>query len=124
VRVVIYTRDFEPITVISVSNGELDYVERIGRVRLPVYERLTLAKLDIPDLMVREARIVTLHAERVRFRVGGKPVTFLVTEDEESALLLEAAFLPGQLGAVQERERLSFAKGFLDAFERLARGAE
>ena len=43
----------------------------------------------------------------------------LFTHDEETALQMKAAFLPGQLGAIQGMQRNAFAQGFLTALRKL-----
>ena len=119
-RAVIYTTDFEPITVISITQWAIDYLERYGSVRLPVYQPLTsMLHSDVPPASAAQPRTVTLRLENLRFRSGGAPKPFLITEDEESALLLKAAFLPGQIGEVQNREQAMFTRGFLQALERV-----
>lgn len=43
----------------------------------------------------------------------------LFTHDEETALQMKAAFLPGQQGAMQDMQRIAFAYGFLTALRKL-----
>ena len=62
---------------------------------------------------------MTIFAER--FIRRGQEYMMLVTRDEENALLLKCAFLPGQQAGLQERERTAFTRGFLDALARVGK---
>ena len=113
-RVVLYADDMEPITVIDLPAMAEEYLNKHNHVQLPV-------QLP-PMLSVRAARqapafadfkIVTIFAERIVRH--GREHMMLFTQDEESALLMKCAFLPGQQAGMQERERTAFARGFLDA---------
>lgn len=59
-------------------------------------------------------------AQRLRFR--DMESLMLFTHDEETALQLKSAFLPGQLGAVQDLQQNAFAYGFLTALDKLGEG--
>jgi hypothetical protein len=56
-------------------------------------------------------RMVTIRAEAFLYR--GKETMMLFAPDE--ALGLTAAFLPGQRGELQRRERIANARGFMEA---------
>ena len=68
-------------------------------------------------------RTVTIRAETLRYR--RIETMLLITNDEESALLLESAFLPGQHRRVHElneaAEGRGLMKGFLAAMDMLGR---
>jgi len=48
----------------------------------------------------------------------------LFTHNEESALLLKSAFLPGQQAELKLRDRDAFARGVMRALEMLGGGGE
>ena len=115
-RAVLYTHDMEPITVLELKRWAWEFLERTGIVRLHVAEPPLTTPWSGPPANGL-FRIVTIKAERLRR--GNQEHLMLFTSDEESALLLESAFLPGQHRWVQERERVAFAQGFLHALDML-----
>ena len=116
-RVVLYTNDFEPITVIELPSFAEEYLRRYGAVRLAVILPLSMYTRDTDPPNKSGCRTVRIHSER--FWRNGAEHTILFTADEESALLLKSAFLPGQQSELNERERNAFARGFLEALCRL-----
>lgn len=110
-RVVIYTNDMEPITVIELPSVARALLMSQGRVHLAVpvtpdsWESQNAAMLNYPQ--------VTLYVESM-FR-HGKVHKMVFTHDEESALLLKAAFLPGQQGELGEVRAEALARGFMRA---------
>lgn len=121
-RTVLYTEDMEPITVMELQPWAMEYLQKNGRVYFAVHrpmsvQALTAADFDrVPDCTVWQ---VCIRAE-VFIRRGVEHM-FLFTSDEEQALLLKSAFLPGQWGEVRERERQAWGKGFMDALNFAAR---
>ena len=118
-RVVLYADDMEPITVIDLPEFAERYLAERGMVRLAVQMPMMLS-----FLMAQQApgiedglRTVTIFSERLMRH--GREHMMLFTRDEESALLLKCAFLPGQQAGLQERERAAFARGFIDALVKL-----
>lgn len=107
-NVVLYTQDFEPITVLDLPQWLLDQLERQGAIRVAVQDpvRVNITK-DQPwsePMMVPNLKTVTIYCERLRWRDGTtKPV--LVTTDEELALTLKPEWLPGQRQRVQSYEK-------------------
>lgn len=119
-RTVLYADDMEPITVIDLSHGVLQFLREQGHVRLPVPMPVQLSARPTPQTpTMADIKIVTIFAERLIRK--GQEHLMLFTHDEESARLLKCAFLPGQQAGLQEREREAFAKGFLDALIRACR---
>ena len=115
-RVVLYADDFEPITVIDLSEFAWDMLNRLGYVRVPVESKPSVFSNPRPP-MNDMLHIVTIKAEKL---VRGKESTLLLfTNDEESALMLKAAFLPGQRSALQDIEWNAFAYGFKMALKRM-----
>ncbi len=118
-RVVLYADDMEPITVIELSEVAARFLGKNGMVQLPVMLPPPTSALDAGPLQPWDhaLRVVTIFAELLIRR--DRPHMMLFTNDEESALLLKCAFLPGQQAGLQERERQAFARGFLDALTRV-----
>ena len=114
-RHVIYAYDWEPITVVELSEFAAEELAQRRRVELA-------APLAFPEVVSEKAkrcplmRVVRLEA--TMFMADGRQQMALRTEDEESALLLKAAFLPGQRAALKEHERTAFARGFLTALSK------
>lgn len=116
-RAVLYTEDFEPITVLELNALAMSYLDARENVNLAIYPAMpTLPYLA--ELPVLEGpRYVTIWREK--FVRNRREAFLLFTRDDENALLLKSAFLPGQLAAVRNAERSAFARGFLTAIARL-----
>ncbi len=96
-NVVIYTGDFEPITVLDLPVWLLDVLERVGVARVAVAEPPKV--VEAGPIAFAMPKVVTITCERLRWRDGTtKPI--LITEDEELAMLLKPEWLPGQRQAV------------------------
>ena len=99
-NVVLYSADFEPITVLDLPVWLLEQLERQGAVRVAVLRPVQFERGDIPVGSVEGPEVVTIYCERLRWKDGTvKPV--LVTDDEELALTLKPEWLPGQRQRVQ-----------------------
>jgi hypothetical protein len=95
-NVVLYTNDFEPITVLDLPRWLLDRLEEQGAVRVAVRQPVGVSPHPVDFTM---PPIVTIYCEKLRWKDGTvKPV--LVTNDDELALTLRPDWLPGQRGAV------------------------
>ena len=104
-NVVLYTNDFEPITVLDLPMWLLEQMEKVGYVRVAVQEPLTSILEKSPEVLseICMPKIVTIRCEKLRWRDGStKPI--LVTPDEELALMLKPEWLPGQRQAVQSMQ--------------------
>jgi hypothetical protein len=88
VNVVVYTTDFEPITVIDLPRTVLDKIEQTGGVKLA----LGSGETDVANM----PKCVLIMCKIKWF--NGEEKVILVTRDEESALLLKPDWLPGQRG--------------------------
>lgn len=119
-KIVLYTHDLEPITIFELSAQAIHYLRMNGAVTIPVCQPLPLEPEDwgSPGQTTKFHK-VHIRMELLVWRRQEKPI--LVTHDEESALLLKAAFLPGQQAAINGIKRESFAKGFLMAVDGLGR---
>lgn len=109
---VLYTDDFEPITVLQLSPWARTYLERHRRIRLPVIEEVTFSVRVDPPIMAN-LRTVDIWVESIIRK--GVEQTLLFTYNDENALLLRSAFLPGQQRKVRDERAEAFAKGFLKA---------
>ncbi len=117
-RVVLYADDMEPITVIDLPTMAERYLSERGMVRLAVRLPPMLSVLAAKQApRFDDCKTVTIFCER--FIRNGHEHMMLFTRDEEGALLLKCAFLPGQQAGIQERERTAFARGLLEALARV-----
>lgn len=122
-RTVLYTEDFEPITVIDLSGFALSHLQKHRFVTLPVPMKA--------DVIVRDSfepppmfnfLVVHIRAETFHTWKGEKLILF--TNNEEAALLLQPAFLAGQISALQQERREAFSKGFIHAIQMLGANYE
>jgi hypothetical protein len=95
-NVVLYTKDFEPITVIDLPLWLLEQMERQGSVRVAVQQPVRLSPAPEDFQM---PPIVTIYCEKMRWR-DGRVVPILITHDDELALSLRPEWLPGQQQAI------------------------
>ena len=112
---VLYTHDLEPITIIDLPSWAYECFERGSWIEMLIPNKPQRANFvgtgdDPITLMATKINTVRIRPEDVVFR--GVRHTILCTPDEESSLLLKAAFLPGQNSELQKQQRLSFSAGF------------
>ena len=101
-RVVLYTDDFEPITVLDLPLWLLEQLERQGEVRVAVLRPTHAAPASggVAVGSVEGPDVVTIYCEKLRWKDGTtKPI--LVTYDEELALSLRPSWIPGQTQLIQ-----------------------
>lgn len=116
-RAVLYAYDLEPITVLELTPLAWDFLVERGVVRLPVPPQPSLIPSHGSVPRSFELRTVTIHAETfVRDRQRS---LMLFTHDEETALLLKSALLPGQIKDHRDAERAAWARGFMAALDSL-----
>jgi hypothetical protein len=100
-NIVLYTHDFEPITVVDLPMWLLETLERDGAIKVAVKRPITpdfVAKVAVGS--VEGPETVTIEAKRLRWHDGSvKPI--YVTKDEVLALTLKPEWLPGQVLQVQ-----------------------
>ncbi len=116
-NVVVYTQDFEPITVIDLPVWLLDQLERHGAVRVAIQEPLSLKP---PEELGEfyQPKVATIYCEKLRWRDGTtKPV--LITHDEELALMMRPEWLPGQQQAINSYKQV--IRGLTDQLVRAMR---
>jgi hypothetical protein len=92
---IIYSRDFEPITVIDLPVEVLESAERTGGIVL------ALKNANEPT---SERRYVTLECLKLKWWDSTVKTVF-VTEDEELAMLLKPEWLVGQKAVVGAYQR-------------------
>lgn len=98
-NVVLYTEDFEPITVLDLPLWLMEQMERQGSARVAVMRPIQLSDYRDTDDMLHPPNTVTIYCERLRWKDGTvKPV--LVTSDETLAMALRPEWLPGQRQAI------------------------
>jgi len=120
-RAVLYTHDMEPITVLELQPWAVEYLTKRGIVSMAVTRPLsyTLPIRGLPHLPEECVWRVDITAEY--FARNGRRHLFLFTHQEEHALLLRSAFLPGQRSALRDRDKEAFGKGFMAALDMLGR---
>lgn len=113
-NIILYTRDFEPITVVDLPMWLLDAIERDGAVQVAVKRPIT------PDFIAKVAVGTVEGPENVTIRLGklhwidGSIKPIYVTDDDVLALTLKPEWLPGQRLQVQNFEAaISWLTGHL-----------
>lgn len=116
-NVVLYTQDFEPITVLDLPQWLLEQMERQGAVRVAVQQPVRVTAPEGPPAF-EPPEVVTIYCERLRWKDGTvKPV--LITPDEALALTLRPDWLPGQRQAVNSYKTV--IRGLTDQLVRAMR---
>jgi hypothetical protein len=98
-QVVLYTTDFEPITILDLPQWLLDQMERNGGARIAVSLPPEMVEEKGVDLAKYVPETVLIFCEKLRWR-DDTLKTILVTPNEELALSLRPYWLPGQRQAV------------------------
>jgi hypothetical protein len=96
---VLYTADFEPITIIDLPLHLLEQLERDGGARVAVQKPLTLKDLEGTQPLESRPDILTLYCNKLRWS-DGTLKTIVCTPNDELALSLRPEWLPGQVQAV------------------------
>jgi hypothetical protein len=103
-NVILYTTDFEPITVVDLPMWMLEHVERYGGCKVAIKRPVTTDFIEkVAVGTVEGPECVTIRQARLRW-VDGTVKTILVTEDDVLALTLKPEWLPGQRLQVQNYE--------------------
>lgn len=119
-NVVLYTDDMEPITVIDLPVWAENFMAKHGSVELVVTPIFNMTPM-LPGEAIRPEPFRRVRIIAERFHRKGRHHMLLVTGDEESALLLKSAYLPGQYRDLQERERKALVTGFMRALAAVGR---
>lgn len=91
-NVILYSTDFEPITVVDLPRWILDRAEQQGSIRIMLKS-------------VTEPALITVYCKKLHWD-DNSVKSILVTSDEIPALKLQPAWLPGQTAAVQNSSKL------------------
>jgi hypothetical protein len=121
-RVVLYTHDLEPITVIDLKPWAHEFLVSQGSVRMAVHRPAAAMMSNanaLPCDYQMNAWFVEITAEVIRR--GMHESLMLFTDNEEAALLLKSELLPGQIRDSRELQKVAFAKGFMHAIDSLGR---
>ena len=99
-NIVLYTRDFEPITILDLPVWLIEQMEKQGRVRIAVQEPPTTQwMMEADPTTPHQPKTVVLECYRLRWSDGSqKPI--IVTQDDELALTLRPDWLPGQRASI------------------------
>jgi hypothetical protein len=104
-NVVVYTEDFEPITVLDLPLWLLEQMEKQGAVRVAVMQPPKLMPATDSMADYEPPQTVTIYCEKLRWKDGStKPI--LITYDEELAMSLRPDWLPGQRGAINSYKQV------------------
>lgn len=117
--VTIYTRDLEPITVVRLAPWAIAMLKEHGHIALAAMPRHVLAAPEESEIPLIENWVVRLRGDEIR--LGGARTWILTTSDEEVALALKSAFLPGQVRDVKEREHEARGEGMRMAIDLIRR---
>jgi hypothetical protein len=103
-NIVLYTPDFEPITVVDMPMWLLEAIERDGAVKVAVKRPLTQDFIErVAVGSVEGPENVVIRLAKLRWMDGTiKPI--YVTDSEVLALTLKPEWLPGQRLQVQNLE--------------------
>ena len=116
---VIYTKELEPITVVWLASWAVKMLRDHSHVAFAVCPPMSAGLSDFNDFSTMKSWVVRLRGDEIRMNRASTWI--LTTDDEEVALLLKAAFLPGQQQALRERDRVAMAKGAMSAFDLIRR---
>lgn len=114
---VIYTHDFQPITVIDIPLFLLETFHFRKHFQIPIYkEAAFVSRCNTVDrISVYESVELTCEL----FIRNGNKTYMVFTKNEEGALLLSSIFLPGQQKALSHEKDKSLIEGFIKAIETL-----
>lgn len=113
-KVVLYTHDLEPITVINLTGWMQEYVQTRSWFSVQVIPPIDYRKYSHDTEESVELRKVDIEVVPL-YMSGGRKSFMLLTRDEEDAMLLESAFLPGQRKAVLDERSMAYSEGFMRA---------
>jgi hypothetical protein len=100
-NVILYTTDFEPITVVDLPMWMLDHLDRYGGCKVAIKRPITQDFVEkVAVGTVEGPECVTIRQARLKWN-DGTTKTILVTEDDVLALTLKPEWLPGQRLQVQ-----------------------
>jgi len=98
-RVVLYTKDFEPITVLEIPLWLLEQLEKQGAIRIAVAPTLKSLAESVANELPPMPETINIYCRKLRWE-DGTLKTILITENDELALALRPEWLPGQQQAI------------------------
>lgn len=99
-RVVLYTKEFEPVTVLEIPLWLLEQLEKQGAVKIVVAPSLkSVLEADQNDELPPPPETISIYCRKLRWE-DGTLKTILITEDDTLALALRPEWLPGQQQAI------------------------
>ena len=103
-RVVLYTQDFEPITVVALPHWAMERLSKWrAPIRVPVPVDVAAMRWISPDSADIELKTIMIYPHRLNWY--GREMVVLVTHDEVDALRMPLEPLPGQRAGMQNYER-------------------
>lgn len=94
-NVILYTTDFEPITVLDLPLWLIEKAEKHEIIKIAV--STPVKANEITDLQITlQPKILHIRCQKIKW-ADGSLKTVLVTPDEELALITKPAWLPGQV---------------------------
>lgn len=121
-HVTVYSRDLEPITVIWLAPWAVRMLTEHRCIAFAAIQALQ-ASSQLDAIPQHENWVIRMRGEQLR--LGVAQTWILIADDEELALMLRSAFLPGQHRAVREIERQAKSEGAamaLSIIRQLGRG--
>ncbi len=105
-KAVIYTRDFEPITVIDLPMWALEQLHERRTLWVEVMSLPRYAGQD--DAITAECLAVCLTSQRIQW-IDRSPRNVIVAPDDTTALKLKPSWLPGQQEQINAYEDVARA---------------
>ena len=103
-RVVLYTQDFEPITVLDLPMWALEMADKQRYVQLAVMSKFDFHMPADHAINRDHLKVVEIRSEWLVWKDGSRK-QILITNQDESALLLTPSWLPGQQSAINGYQR-------------------
>lgn len=100
-NIVLYTRDFEAITIIDVPMWAIDRMGTRDRIRIPIQSAPPNYSVDHSSPVVWQFMYAEIYMERMKW-IDGSMKNIFITDSDELALLLKPAWLPGQQGEINK----------------------
>ncbi len=101
-KIVLYTTEFEPITVLDLPIKLIELLEEHGGVRVPVAQP---SKLEGPTPLDQIPSSIDLFCTKIMWHDGSLH-NVLIAKDDATALSLTPTWLPGQLKTIQAYNNL------------------
>ena len=95
-EVILYTLDFEPITVLDLPLWVIEKAEKEGAIKIAVHMPVKVDEITDLKNTLTPPKVITVFCEKLRWR-DNTIKSVLITEDEELALITKPAWLPGQV---------------------------